>query len=121
MFSTGHQGEGDDWGHPYTEYPHLFSGNWYAAQYFLYQFSNMCAIDIFDSFFKNDVENKEAGRKYRRAILEQGGVDKMFNWEVLRKCLGRDPQKEPFYRWLAAGSTVFPHHWNNLATQLLGF
>ena len=53
---------------------------------------------MFHTVFAADPLDKEAGRRYRRTVLEKGGSrDAM---DLLRDFLGREPSTEAFYREL---------------------
>lgn len=53
---------------------------------------------MFYSVFKADPMNPEAGRKYRKLILQRGGsTDENL---MLKEFLGREPNSENFYREL---------------------
>ncbi|KAL2134441.1 hypothetical protein VTI74DRAFT_153 [Chaetomium olivicolor] len=60
-------GEGDEWGYPYTWLTNLIGG------YDGHMLSNVFSSDVFDTFFKADLENAAEGRRYRRQLLEKGG------------------------------------------------
>jgi metallopeptidase MepB len=92
-----HQGEGDGSTHPYTTFSHMICGDYHAG-YYGYLLSEMYAMDIFETFFKDDMENKELGRRYRHGFLEMGGSRP--EMETLLEFLGREPDPGPFYRFL---------------------
>ncbi len=92
-----HQGEGDDWGHPYTLWTSMICGDYHAG-YCGYLLSEVYAADIFDSFFKSNPEDVSQGRRYRHVLLEQGRSRP--EMETLLAFLGREPDPRPFYRTL---------------------
>lgn len=53
---------------------------------------------MFYTVFKADPMSPEAGRKYRKMVLEYGG-SKDEN-EMLKEILGREPNSEAFYKEL---------------------
>ena len=53
---------------------------------------------MFYSVFAADPMNKEAGRRYRRTVLEKGGSREAM--DLLRDFLGREPSTEAFYKEL---------------------
>lgn len=82
--------------HAYASTRALFSG--YDAGYYGYLWSKVYSTDMFHSAFQNDPMSKEAGRRYRRMVLEKGGAqDEML---TLEQFLGRKPSAEAFYREL---------------------
>jgi thimet oligopeptidase len=83
---------------------HLMGG--YDAGYYGYLWSKVYAQDMFTVFEKAGLESPEAGGRYREWILEQGGTKEP---DVLIKgFLGREPNKEAFYRSLGIGGTGTP-------------
>ncbi|KAK0648000.1 thimet oligopeptidase [Cercophora newfieldiana] len=92
-----HQGGGDGSLHPYTTFTNMICGDYHAG-YYGYLLSEMYAMDIWESVFKGDVENKDAGRRLRRGLLEKGGSRPEI--ETLLGFLGRQPDPGPFHRWL---------------------
>ena len=66
----------------------------YAAGYYGYMWSQVIALDML-SAFKGDLLDPKVGRRYRDAILSQGGqVEEM---DQVRKFLGREPSSEAFF------------------------
>jgi len=66
----------------------------YAAGYYGYMWSQVIALDML-SAFKGDLLDPKVGRRYREAILSQGGqVEEM---DQVRKFLGRDPSPDAFF------------------------
>ncbi|WQF78685.1 Putative peptidase M3A/M3B catalytic domain, neurolysin/Thimet oligopeptidase, domain 2 [Colletotrichum destructivum] len=93
-------GEGDGWGHGYTNIGHLMDE--YDAGYYGYFFSKVYAQDIFTNVFKEGPMSQGAGRRYRYGVLEKGGSRP--EMKTLTDFLGRDVRMEPFYEDL--GLTV---------------
>ncbi|KAF3920209.1 Saccharolysin [Arthrobotrys entomopaga] len=89
----GFEGMDDDTvGQGQTSFGHLFGG--YAAGYYGYLWSEVFSQDMFFTAFKKDPMNKEAGRRYRKVVLERGGsLDEMEN---LKEFLGREPNSDAF-------------------------
>ncbi|KAK1760074.1 Saccharolysin 1 [Echria macrotheca] len=72
----------------------LIYGN--DAGYYGYLWSKVYSADMFDSVFREDPMSREAGRRYRRMVLEKGGAqDEML---TLEQFLGRKPSPEAFFR-----------------------
>ncbi|KZL69628.1 metallopeptidase [Colletotrichum incanum] len=89
-------GEGDDWGHGYTNSAYLMDE--YDAGFYGYFFSKVYAQDIFSTVFKENLMSEEAGRKYRYGVLEKGGSQP--EMKTLSDFLERDVLMEPFYEEL---------------------
>ncbi|WYZ34033.1 hypothetical protein EsH8_I_000309 [Colletotrichum jinshuiense] len=86
-------GEGDEWGHGYTNIGHLM--NEYDAGFYGYYFSKVYAQDIFSTVFEADPMSPEAGRRYRYDVLEKGGSQP--EMKTLTDFLGREARVEPFH------------------------
>ena len=77
-----------------ASFGHLMGG--YDASYYGYLYADVFAMDMFDSRFKNDLLNTNAGLDYRKIILENGGRrDSMLN---IKEFLGRSPSNKPFLK-----------------------
>lgn len=63
-----------------------------------YIWSKVLAMDMFDTVFKKDPLDGEAGRRYRRMVLEKGGSQN--EMETVVQFLGRRPTSEAFYKSL---------------------
>jgi thimet oligopeptidase len=79
----------------YASFGHLTG---YSSNYYTYAFDKVIALDFFAQFDPADLLGCEAGAKYRKAVLEQGGSKK--GREMVRAFLGRDEEFEAFSRWL---------------------
>ncbi|KAK6077579.1 metallopeptidase [Seiridium cupressi] len=87
-------GEKSDWGHGFAIYPHLMDD--YDAGFYSYLFSKVFAADIFYTVFAEDPMNTKESLRYRRAVLEKGGVQGEL--QTLTEYLGREPKVDPFYQ-----------------------
>ena len=65
----------------------------YGAGYYSYMWSEVLALDML-SAFKHDMLDPVVGRRYRDAILSQGG--QLEEMDMVRKFLGREPSNEAF-------------------------
>ena len=90
MLSTGNEKPG----HNYTTFSHVF-GHW-AAAYYSYVHSSAVAADLFRSKegFNGDPNNKEAGLRWRRVVLQVGGSRPQAG--LLAEFLGRAPSNIVF-------------------------
>jgi thimet oligopeptidase len=79
----------------YASFGHLTG---YSSNYYTYAFDKVIALDFFGQFDKNDLLGCEAGARYRKAVLEQGGSKP--GRELVRDFLGRDEQFAAFERWV---------------------
>lgn len=70
----------------------------YAAGYYGYLWSEVYAQDVATVFEQGGLLNPEVGMKWRRCVLARGGTVDEF--QMLRDFLGRDPQMEPFLKYL---------------------
>ena len=79
-----------------SSFAHIAGG--YEAGYYGYLYSQVFSQDMFDTVFKKDPMNREAGAKYRKEILAVGGSrDEMSS---LKAFLGREPTAESFLKSL---------------------
>jgi thimet oligopeptidase len=79
----------------YASFGHLTG---YSSNYYTYAFDKVIALDFFGQFDKNDLLGCEAGARYRKAVLEQGGSKP--GRELVRDFLGRDEEFAAFERWV---------------------
>ncbi len=79
----------------YASFGHLTG---YSSNYYTYAFDKVIALDFFAQFDAEDLLGCEAGGRYRRLVLEQGGSKP--GREMVRDFLGRDEEFGPFSQWL---------------------
>jgi thimet oligopeptidase len=79
----------------YASFGHLTG---YSSNYYTYAFDKVIALDFFGQFDKNDLLGCEAGARYRKTILEQGGSKP--GRQLVRDFLGRDEEFAAFERWV---------------------
>jgi Zn-dependent oligopeptidase len=79
----------------YASFGHLTG---YSSNYYTYMFDKVIALDFFGQFDNSDLLGCEAGTRYRKAVLEQGGSKP--GREMVRDFLGRDEKFEAFTKWL---------------------
>ena len=79
----------------YCSFGHLTG---YSSNYYTYAFDKVIALDFFGQFDPSDLLGGEAGARYRRTVLEQGGSKP--GREMVRDFLGRDEEFAAFTRWL---------------------
>ena len=79
----------------YASFGHLTG---YSSNYYTYAFDKVIALDFFGQFDKNDLLGCDAGARYRKTVLEQGGSKP--GRELVRDFLGRDEEFSAFERWV---------------------
>jgi thimet oligopeptidase len=79
----------------YSSFGHLVG---YSSNYYTYAFDKVIALDFFAQFDADDPLGCDAGTRYRKAVLEQGGSKP--GREMVRDFLGRDEEFEAFTSWL---------------------
>jgi thimet oligopeptidase len=79
----------------YASFGHLTG---YSSNYYTYAFDKVIALDFFGQFDPADLLGCEAGARYRKTVLEQGGSKP--GREMVRAFLGRDEEFAAFTRWL---------------------
>jgi thimet oligopeptidase len=79
----------------YASFGHLTG---YSSNYYTYAFDKVIALDFFGQFDPADLLGCEAGTRYRKAVLEQGGSKP--GRQMVRDFLGRDEEFSAFSKWL---------------------
>ena len=79
----------------YASFGHLTG---YSSNYYTYAFDKVIALDFFAQFDPADLLGCDAGNRYRKAVLEQGGSKP--GRQMVRDFLGRDEQFSAFSSWL---------------------
>jgi thimet oligopeptidase len=79
----------------YASFGHLTG---YSSNYYTYAFDKVIALDFFGQFDAEDLLGCDAGGRYRKLVLEQGGSKP--GRQMVRDFLGRDEEFEAFSKWL---------------------
>jgi thimet oligopeptidase len=79
----------------YASFGHLTG---YSSNYYTYAFDKVIALDFFAQFDPGDLLGCDAGTRYRKMVLEQGGSKP--GREMVRDFLGRDEEFSAFSEWL---------------------
>ncbi|MGD0800157.1 MAG: M3 family metallopeptidase [Terracidiphilus sp.] len=79
----------------YASFGHLTG---YSSNYYTYAFDKVIALDFFAQFDPADLLDCEAGSRYRKTVLEQGGSKS--GRQMVRDFLGRHESFQPFSQWL---------------------
>ncbi|HUX28547.1 MAG TPA: M3 family metallopeptidase [Terracidiphilus sp.] len=79
----------------YASFGHLTG---YSSNYYTYAFDKVIALDFFAQFDPADLLGCDAGSRYRKAVLEQGGSKP--GRQLVRDFLGRDEEFAAFSKWL---------------------
>jgi thimet oligopeptidase len=79
----------------YASFGHLTG---YSSNYYTYAFDKVIALDFFGQFDPEDLLGCDAGARYRKAVLEQGGSKP--GRQMVRDFLGRDEEFSAFSKWL---------------------
>jgi thimet oligopeptidase len=79
----------------YASFGHLTG---YSSNYYTYAFDKVIALDFFAQFDPADLLGCDAGARYRRLVLEQGGSKP--GRQMVRDFLGRDEEFSAFSSWL---------------------
>jgi thimet oligopeptidase len=79
----------------YASFGHLTG---YSSNYYTYAFDKVIALDFFGQFDPADLLGCEAGARYRKTVLEQGGSRP--GRQMVRDFLGRDEEFQAFTKWL---------------------
>jgi thimet oligopeptidase len=79
----------------YASFGHLTG---YSSNYYTYAYDKVIALDFFAQFDPADLLGGDAGARYRKLVLEQGGSKP--GREMVRDFLGRDEEFAAFSKWL---------------------
>jgi Zn-dependent oligopeptidase len=79
----------------YASFGHLTG---YSSNYYTYAFDKVIALDFFAQFDPANLLDGEAGARYRKTVLEQGGSKP--GRQMVRDFLGRDEEFAAFTSWL---------------------
>jgi thimet oligopeptidase len=79
----------------YASFGHLTG---YSSNYYTYAFDKVIALDFFAQFDPADLLGCDAGGRYRKLVLEQGGSKP--GRQMVRDFLGRDEEFSAFSEWL---------------------
>jgi thimet oligopeptidase len=79
----------------YASFGHLTG---YTSNYYTYAFDKVIALDFFAQFDAADLLGCDAGSRYRKTVLEQGGSKP--GRQMVRDFLGRDEEFAAFSKWL---------------------
>jgi len=79
----------------YASFGHLMG---YSSNYYTYAFDKVIALDFFAQFDPEDLLGCDAGSRYRKTVLEQGGSKP--GRQMVRDFLGRDEKFAAFSEWL---------------------
>jgi thimet oligopeptidase len=79
----------------YASFGHLTG---YSSNYYTYAFDKVIALDFFAQFDPADLLGCDAGSRYRKLVLEQGGSKP--GRQIVRDFLGRDEEFAAFSNWL---------------------
>jgi thimet oligopeptidase len=79
----------------YASFGHLTG---YSSNYYTYMFDKVIALDFFAQFDSKNLLGGDAGERYRKTVLEQGGSKP--GRELVRDFLGRDEEFAAFSEWL---------------------
>jgi thimet oligopeptidase len=79
----------------YASFGHLMG---YSSNYYTYMFDKVIALDFFGQFDSKNLLGGDAGERYRKTVLEQGGSKPAK--EMVRDFLGRGEDFAAFSKWL---------------------
>jgi thimet oligopeptidase len=79
----------------YASFGHLMG---YSSNYYTYMFDKVIALDFFGQFDPKDLLGGDAGERYRKTVLEQGGSKP--GKVLVRDFLGRAEEFAAFSKWL---------------------
>jgi Zn-dependent oligopeptidase len=66
----------------------------YDSGYYGYLYSQVFSADMFSEFKEKGIFSKEVGKKYRKTVLETGGMKD--GMDILHDFLGREPRSDAF-------------------------
>lgn len=84
-----------------ASFNHLVSG--YDVGYFGYMMTNVYAVDMFATKFKQDPFSAEIGAQYRQQVLAPGAT--LDGIDLLKNFLGRSPSNQAYVEFYAIGAT----------------
>jgi len=79
-----------------TYFEHIFSGDFYAAGYYSYIWSQVLDADAFAAFKEAGLFNPEVAESFRTNVLSQGGAEDPMSLFV--RFRGREPRIEPLLK-----------------------
>ncbi|MGD0295182.1 MAG: M3 family metallopeptidase [Terracidiphilus sp.] len=79
----------------YASFGHLTG---YSSNYYTYAFDKVIALDFFAQFDPANLLGCDAGSRYRKLVIEQGGSKP--GRQMVRDFLGRDEEFSAFSKWL---------------------
>jgi len=79
----------------YASFGHLMG---YSSNYYTYMFDKVIALDFFAQFDPGNLLGGDAGERYRKTVLEQGGSKPAK--QLVRDFLGRGEDFAAFSKWL---------------------
>lgn len=79
-----------------TYFSHIFTGEGYAAGYYVYCWAEVLDADAFDAFKQAGIFNQELAAKFRKHVLTECGEGE--GLDQYRKFRGQDPSYEPYYK-----------------------
>jgi thimet oligopeptidase len=79
----------------YASFGHLTG---YSSNYYTYAYDLVIALDFFAQFDPKNLLGGEAGARYRKTVLEQGGSKP--GRQMVREFLGRDEEFSAFTHWM---------------------
>ena len=78
-----------------TNFSHIFGGG-YASGYYGYKWAEVLDADIFGSFKRDGIFNRETAEAFRREILSRGGTEHPA--VLFRNFMGREPDNQALLR-----------------------
>ncbi len=76
-----------------TYFQHIFAGTSYSSGYYSYIWSEVLDADAFEAFQEKGIFDQEIAKKFRRYLLELGGMDDPMNLYIQFR--GREPKIQP--------------------------